>query len=354
MRFEQAAGLFVSAAAAVGYLNINSPLKGSDVANHLHAIVDERAVACRRGGSTLRRELWNMAVAVDPLRLHGLHSFGRHVLSRLSTAEGREDLTTGGLAMAADVAACTDDDWARLEQAQRAVEYTDAATGDARRPALNPRAYCGVFSASDAAAAQLCAIDASSGAATHGTWDHPALHELRGLSAAAAHVLVFSMYMGYLTATKKHFEHLSATRLKLAPGESGGRYHCVAPERVLAPELPSLMDADAVRTLHRNRIVVCDDVLPSDILRLAQAEARAHATDGSMRGEVNSTCNPGEKSIEMALWDPARLEAMRARCPGLHHCVRSMWNLASLLGPALGLDVRVPQVVLLASYPKGV
>lgn len=76
-------------------------------------------------------------------------------------------------------------------------------------------------------------------------------------------------------------------------------------------------------------------------------------TDGSMRGEVNSTCNPGERSIELPLWDEDKLQRLRERAPGLHHCVRAMWNLATTLGAGLDLDVRVPQLVLLASYPKG-
>ena len=45
-------------------------------------------------------------------------------------------------------------------------------------------------------------------------------------------------------------------------------------------------------------------------------------TDGSMRGEVNSTCNPGERSIELPLWDEDKLQRLRERAPGLHHCVR--------------------------------
>ena len=33
--------------------------------------------------------------------------------------------------------------------------------------------------------------------------------------------------------SQKHFESGLAARMRLAPGESGGRYRCVAPERVL-------------------------------------------------------------------------------------------------------------------------
>ena len=65
------------------------------------------------------------------------------------------------------------------------------------------------------------------------------------------------------------------------------------------------------------------------------------------------SCNPGERSAELPLHEPRQLEQLRSRSPGIHHCVRSLWNLASTLSSALGMDVRVPQQVLLASYPPG-
>eukprot|EP00966_Prymnesium_polylepis_P016128 372601-Prymnesium_polylepis.1 len=44
----------------------------------------------------------------------------------------------------------------------------------------------------------------------------------------------------------------------LGPGETGGRYHCVAPSRLVTPSLPSLLTIADIQTLMRDRMVVCD------------------------------------------------------------------------------------------------
>jgi Rps23 Pro-64 3,4-dihydroxylase Tpa1-like proline 4-hydroxylase len=89
------------------------------------------------------------------------------------------------------------------------------------------------------------------------------------------------------------------------------------------------------------------------VLAMAQAEALEMEASGQLKGEANSTCNPGEVSMEMLLSDPRRLEALQARRPGLYQCIRALWNLPNMLAPLLDLEMRVPQVVLLASYPPG-
>ena len=101
-----------------------------------------------------------------------------------------------------------------------------------------------------------------------------------------------------------------------------------------------LMSAEDVATLKRDRIVVIDDVLPAEVLALVQEEARAMAREGRLKGESNSTCNPGEQSIEMPLWDHRKLKSLQQQHPGLYHCVRALWNLPAMLGPALGAHKR--------------
>ena len=172
-------------------------------------------------------------------------------------------------------------------------------------------------------------------------------------------VMLRGVYTGLLHQAKKRVESGVAQRTRLPPGETGGRYHCLPPERVMTPGLPSLMGAteDAIAanlaSLRTERLVVVDDVLPVTLLQMAQAEARDYEARGQLRGEHKSTCNPGERSCELGLWEARRREQFDGEIPGLMDCVRRMWNLASLLGPALGLHVRVPQVSLLASYPPG-
>ena len=42
---------------------------------------------------------------------------------------------------------------------------------------------------------------------------------------------------------EKEFETLLSRSIILGEGETGGRYHCVPPERVLTPSLPPLLEA---------------------------------------------------------------------------------------------------------------
>jgi len=221
---------------------------------------------------------------------------------------------------------------------------------------IDPRAFVCVFTADEAAHLELH-VPAPARAYDRRTaldrWAHPAFTHLRELSVATREVLGRAIFKGSLTVAKKRYEHGSAERMLLGPGESGGRYRCVAPERLLRDGYPQLMSEADVETLKRDRIVVVDHAIPPEVLALARAEALRMDAQGALAGEKNSTCNPGERSTEMALYEEAHLGRLRQQHPGLHDCVRSLWNLPALLGPRLGLAVRVPQTVLLASYPPG-
>ena len=89
------------------------------------------------------------------------------------------------------------------------------------------------------------------------------------------------------------------------------------------------------------------------MLIAAQAEASKLEALGRLRGEHKSSCNPGEISTEFGLWDAHRRRQLKAESPALYQTVQRMWNLGAELGTPLGLEVRVPQVFLLASYPPG-
>ena len=137
------------------------------------------------------------------------------------------------------------------------------------------------------------------------------------------------------------------------------RYHCLPPERVFTPSLPSLLGgtaeaiAESLATLRRDRILVLDDALPAAALALAAAEASNLEARGHMRGEARNPCNPGEVSMELGLWDVRRRRDLVKSSPGIARAVQGMWNLGVELGSGLDLSVRVPQVALLASYPPG-
>ena len=346
VKVELAAALFLAACATVGWLNVSKPIESSALVDHVYAHVERRMAACESGGDAsaraLRREAWNLCVAVDPLAHAGLRAFGSHVLRLLSSADGRSELVGSSLAQPADLEACPASDWECTRRAREAI----VAHAD---PTLNPRVFLGVFTAAEAADARI----EDSAAGMDGGWDHAACGHLRGLSDRARHVLARATFLGMLTSAKKKFEHMSASRMRLPPGETGGRYHCVPPEKLLVDGFTRLMSDEAIATLQRDRIVVIDDVLPADVLAAASTEALRMDADGLLRGERISTCNPGERSTELALWEERQRAALAENHPGMHHCVRSLWNLPTELGQALDLALRVPQLVLLASYPPG-
>ena len=380
-RIEQAAALFLAASAVVGWLNSGKPLDNSEVIDVLYEqSIERRMAACDKCfGPNLSRELWNISVAIDPIRHNGLLSFGTHVLNLFSTKDGRKELTGNGLAKPEEIALCSEADFSCAVDAVALIKSHDAGGSEsADAQTLNPRVFVGVFSEDEALKAGLAptgmpaassrqvsrslAANGSNGsnnasAAAHlaalNGWDHDALVPLRRLSREAVTVITRAVFLGMLLSSKKKFEAGIAKRLRLAPGETGGRYRCVAPSRLLVDGFTRLMSDENIATLKRDRIVVIDDVLPPEILQLAQQEALRMAAEDQLKGELNSTCNPGERSTEMALWDASKLNGLAQQSPGLHHCVRSLWNLPAKLGPSLELDVRVPQVVLLASYPPG-
>ena len=183
--------------------------------------------------------------------------------------------------------------------------------------------------------------------------------ELRTGTGAARRVLENGVYIGLLSQAKRQMELSMTGAVRLAPGETGGRYHCVPPQRAVTPGLVSLLGRTDevvrrnVETLRRERLVVVDDVLDAEWLRKAQAEAASMETSGRMRGENKSPCNPGEVSMEFGLWDVRRRAALQTESPSLFHAVQCMWNLGGELETPLGLALRVPQVFLLASYPPG-
>ena len=183
--------------------------------------------------------------------------------------------------------------------------------------------------------------------------------ELLSGSGRARRVLLGGIHMGLLHHAKRKMESGIAQCTRQGPGVTGGRYRCVAPERVFTAGLASLFGEDAptiaanVETLRHDRLVVLDGVLPANVLIAAQAEASKLEALGRLRGEHKSSCNPGEISTEFGLWDAHRRRQLKAESPALYQTVQRMWNLGAELGTPLGLEVRVPQVFLLASYPPG-
>ena len=176
--------------------------------------------------------------------------------------------------------------------------------------------------------------------------------ELLSGSGRARRVLLGGIHVGLLHHAKRKMESGIASwwaqHTRLGPGVTGGRYRCVAPERVFTAGLASLFGEDAptiaanVETLRHDRLVVLDGVLPANVLLAAQAEAFKLEALGRLRGEHKSSCNPGEISTEFGLWDAHRRRQLKAESPALFQTVQRMWNLGAELGKPLGLEVRVP------------
>lgn len=270
-----------------------------------------------------------------------LNSWAAHVFASFATEAGIKEMASSGLVVRTDVERCRADEFA---VAIRQV----ASELDLQTPAYALDSSVGgelVGGGSDGDGPQRHLAD-DWDADSHGGRDSQII-------STAASVIYRAVHLGLMHHMKKQFERGLVARMRLAPGESGGRYRCVAPERLRSAGLRSLIAPSDVEELRRERIVVIDDVIEPGLLRMAQAEAKAFAAEGAMKGEHNATCNPGEVSIELGLWDEGVLRALEKNRPGLYHCIRSLWNLPSMLGPALDLQMRVPQTVLLASYPPG-
>ena len=306
---ENIIALLLIAVTALGWLEFPKPIGSSALIDRLFSGIDARRTRAGADKSArkdlLASEIVNLSAALlDDGQT--LRNWTAAVVRMVSTVEGRAELVEQGLAREVDVQACSPADFAAISP----ETLFSFATGQ-HTTRLSPRA------------------------------------------SAAHNATLWTVYIGLVHAIKKRYERGMAQRLTLGEGETGGRYRCVAPERVFRPGLPSLMNDAHVETLRRERIVVVDGVLPKDALELARAEAQVMARSGHLKGEPNASCNPGEVSLEMDLSDPRDLSNLQRSNPGLYQCITSLWNLPSLLGPKLGLAVRVPQTVLLASYPPG-
>ena len=95
--------------------------------------------------------------------------------------------------------------------------------------------------------------------------------ELTNLNGRAAVALRYGMYTGLMHTIKVRFESQMTVRTRYAPGETGGRYRCLPPERMVrAGYTPLMSEADAM-TLKRDRYVVVDEVLSPELLAQVQA-----------------------------------------------------------------------------------
>ena len=208
-----------------------NPLPGSASVRHLHAILAQRAEASgARASATVTPELWNMAMAVDPHQMGNLHHFGEHIIERLACADGRDDISSGGIVRADDLHACVAADWQHLSRAKRELERVRKEIGAA--VAVNPRVYVGVCSVADAEAARLVPVGGGGGGINagggggihvggggdihaggggginagggggigfgHGSFDHPAIPHLRQLSGACRGAILRAIYLAFL------------------------------------------------------------------------------------------------------------------------------------------------------------
>ncbi|KAL1512213.1 hypothetical protein AB1Y20_005476 [Prymnesium parvum] len=247
-----------------------------------------------------------------------------HVLSAWRTARGRTRLVEMGFSTAAETAAA-------------GLDEPAAAEGGAGCPLSSALQR---LSSSDAAPAGGGGADVRSMLAAF----------VDGRSGGTRAVLrILHRALSYVC--EKDVDMLVSSSIMLGVGETGGRYHCVAPTRVATPSLPPLVHPSDIPTLRRTRMVVCDDRLPADMVAAAARELATMDDNGSLSSSDGQPCNPGERSRDMPLWERAVMEEFAQQQPGLAYCVRSAFNLAGLLERELELELRVPQTVLLASYP---
>ena len=135
---------------------------------------------------------------------------------------------------------------------------------------------------------------------------------------------------------------------------SGGGYHCVLPAELASPNLPDVFAPQHIATLRRDRLVIVDGLLPSSVISKAREDAHELCYERRlMRTDHDDLCNPLQKSTTLPLHTRELKETLRQWHPGIHACVRCMWQLAAQLEQALELQLRVPQKLLVAAYPKG-
>lgn len=141
-------------------------------------------------------------------------------------------------------------------------------------------------------------------------------------------------------------------------GTSGGTYRCVSPAALAAPpellgDSRPLLSTEELATLDAARLVVADGVVPPELIRGAVDEFRFLLGHGMLQSDGDDVCNPLQRSMDVPLWS-GRLMALLARdCPHLAQLVVRLFTLPQLLETALGLELRVPQTMMLAAYPPG-
>lgn len=166
-----------------------------------------------------------------------------------------------------------------------------------------------------------------------------------------ATLLAAATHTGLMHELKKIFQvgTSSAVREALGAPPSG----CVAPASLVVDGAAAPLGPTGAQELGRSRLVVVDDALPSAMVEAAAAEVRGMMAEGLLTGDADDTCNPGSLSAQLELWDDGTASELARRRPALLACVRALEQLPQLLATQLGLELRVPQSVLLAAYPPG-
>jgi hypothetical protein len=108
-----------------------------------------------------------------------------------------------------------------------------------------------------------------------------------------------------------------------------------------------------LQQLRRERLVVVDEALPADLIATTAAEVERMASRGILTSDPEHACNPLQVHHHLDLWQHGSLQKLATVCPGLAGCVRALWTLPGPLAEALGVEVRVPQSLLIARYPPG-
>mgnify|MGYP002630721698 CR=1 FL=1 len=174
-----------------------------------------------------------------------------------------------------------------------------------------------------------------------------------GGAGGAGRLMLRSLHRLLSYSAEKEIDALLSRRIATSPGETGGRYRCVPPDRVFTAGLPPLLSTDDVEQLRRERLVAIDGSFPAHVIEQAREQLLEMEASGRLVCTEQQPCNPGERSFDMPLWEEEMVRRLEAQAPALVHCIRSVLTLPRQLAEALQLRLRVPQTVLLASYPPG-
>ena len=163
-----------------------------------------------------------------------------------------------------------------------------------------------------------------------------------------------ALHRSLLFGAKKALQHAASRQPQgQAGGMGGGRYRCVEPAAMLRAGVAPVLQPHHTAALEADRYVVIDGAFSASAIEVAAAEVRRLVGAGVLTADPDDVCNPLQRATHLPLWDEADAERVRAASPALMGCVDALMSTPQTISSRLGVQLRVPQTVMVAAYPAG-